>query len=127
MKLKSKIKSKKGETLSESIVAIAVFGILLLGLTDFMSAQINAASRTYHRDFLINKAQELTAQENFFETLRTADKTFKATDSSLSEKIKEFENIVSFDWNKDTRVLTLVYVSSNKSYEKSDRIDFALP
>ena len=63
--MKLNFKKRKAETLAESVVAIAVFGILLLGLTDFMSSQINYVARLKHRDKIISKAQELIANDIF--------------------------------------------------------------
>ena len=124
--MKFKIK-RKAETLSEAVVSIAVFGILLLGLTDFMSSQISFAARNYHRDFLINKAQELVASKsnnkNIFEVVRTRN-SFTAKDTNLPDEIKEFQGIVSFDWSSDIKVLTLKYDINKK---KTDTLDFALP
>ena len=124
--MKFKIK-RKAETLSEAVVSIAVFGILLLGLTDFMSSQISFAARNYHRDFLINKAQELIASKsnnkNIFEVVRTRN-SFTAKDTNLPDEIKEFQGIVSFDWSSDIKVLTLKYDINKK---KTDTLDFALP
>ena len=72
--MKLKLKKQKGETLAESVVTIAIFGILLTGITDFMSSQINFVARLHHRDEIINKAQILTAtSDDFFRNLGTAD------------------------------------------------------
>ena len=119
MKLKIK---RKAETLSEAVVSIAIFGILLLGITDFMSSQIKYAARTYHRDELINRAQKLTADKNIFEMLRNHDTPFTA--KNAPEKFQEFEDIVSFDWSNDIKVLTLIYDINKKN---TDTLEFALP
>lgn len=116
--MKLNFKKRKAETLAESVVAIAVFGILLLGLTDFMSSQINYVARLKHRDKIISKAQELITGKNFFEIIRTAD-SFKATDSTWPEGIKDLEDIASFDWDKDKKVLTVK--------DSAEELDFALP
>ena len=126
--MKFKIK-RKAETLSEAVVSIAVFGILLLGLTDFMSSQISFAARNYHRDFLINKAQELVASKfnnkNIFEVVRTRN---SFTAQNAPTEIREFENIVSFDWDNATnerkKILRLKY---DVKKQNTDTLDFALP
>ncbi|MBR2209671.1 MAG: hypothetical protein IJ859_12760 [Synergistaceae bacterium] len=117
MKLKIK---RKAETLSEAVVSIAVFGILLLGLTDFMSSQMKYIARLHSRDELINKAQELEAN-NVFESVRNKD-SFKAKDAPSD--IQKFESIVSFDWSNKVKVLTLIYNADKKS---SDTLLFAMP
>ena len=89
--MKLNFKKRKAETFAESVVAIAVFGILLLGLTDFMSSQISYVARLKHRDKIISKAQELITGKNFFEIIRTAD-SFKANDSTWPEGIKNLED-----------------------------------
>ena len=68
--MKLNFKNRKAETLAESVVTIAVFGIVLLGLTDFMSSQINYVARLKHRDKLISKAQELVADNDFFTKMK---------------------------------------------------------
>ena len=98
--MKLKIKKRKAETLAESVVSIAVFGILLLGITDFMSSQINYVARLKHRDNLINKAQELVANDVF-------------------TKMKITPISDDYVWSEDYGVLT---VKSGK-----EELHFALP
>ena len=111
-----KLKQQKGETLAESVVTIAIFGILLTGITDFMSSQINFVARLHHRDEIINKAQILTAN-NVFKVL--SGDSFNAIDSSLTPDKKALEELASFDWDKDKKILIVK--------DGTEELQFALP
>ena len=128
METKIRTQRRKAETLSEAVVSIAVFGILLLGLTDFMSSQINFSARLYHRDNLINKAQELVAKSSdIFAELRSVNKTFKASDGTLTTNLKHIEKkVVSFDWDIDKKILTLHDVNKTNN-SKTYELEFAIP
>ena len=103
MKLKNKFKA---ETLSETVVSMAIFGILLLGITDFMSSQINFASNIKHKDELIFKAQSLAMEEDFLKKLREATSDIVSTD---------------YTWSKDKKILTV------KDKYSKEELFFALP
>ena len=133
MKLKSKLKIKKGETLAESVVTIAIFGILLIGITDFMSSQINFAARLHHRDEIVNMAQKLMAGNaddgsgkkiNIFEALRKQNKSFTAAESGLTTAVQNFEGIVSFDciWSNDKYGSHFLVIKDG-----TEEMHFALP
>ena len=111
-----KLKQQKGETLAESVVTIAIFGILLIGITDFMSSQINFVARLHHRDEIINKAQILTAN-NVFKELGT--NPISADNSGLPSEVKELEKLASFDWDKDKKILIVK--------DGTEELQFALP
>ncbi len=113
MKLKSKF--RKAETLAEAVVAIAVFGIFLLGLTDFMAAQINYVARTHYRDELINKAMILQANDVFNEIRLNSDKF-----------TKDFTSGDNYAWSNDKKILTVkdIKVQGNDGVGE---LQFALP
>ena len=114
--MKLKLKKQKGETLAESVVTIAIFGILLIGITDFMSSQINFVARLHHRDEIINKAQILTAN-NVFKELGA--NPISADNSGLPSEVKELEKLASFDWDKDKKILIVK--------DGTEELQFALP
>ncbi len=105
--MKLNFKKRKAETLAESVVAIAVFGILLLGLTDFMSSQINYVARLKHRDKIISKAQMLVADSAFFTKMKV---------NPISD---------DYEWKEDYGVLTVKDGKEGKGLVIS--LDFALP
>ena len=120
-----KFKTRKAETLSEAVVTIAIFGILLLGLTDFMSSQIHFTARPRYRDKIISTAQELVARsgDKIFVELRNFDKNVASKDTALTDNMDYIQkNIVSFDWEDDKKILTLYDVKKNNTYN----LDFAL-
>ena len=119
-----KFKTRKAETLSEAVVTIAIFGILLLGLTDFMSSQIHFTARTRYRDKIISTAQELVARsgDKIFVELRNFDKNVAYNDTALTDNMDYIQkNIIGFDWEDDKKILTLY--DSNAAYS----INFAFP
>ena len=121
-----KFKTRKAETLSEAVVSIAIFGILLIGLTDFMGSQIRFAARTRYRDKIISNAQELMARSGdvVFAELRNINKNVTSKDSTLTVSMDYIQkNIVNFDWEDNKQVLTLYNVNKTNTYT----LDFALP
>ena len=71
------MKRRKAETLAESIMSLAAFGVIMAGVCDFMSNQTNFIARTRQRDELMYKAQELVSS-NIFTELK--DSTIDSTD-----------------------------------------------
>ena len=106
--MKLKLKKQKGETLAESVVTIAIFGILLTGITDFMSSQINFVARLHHRDEIINKAQILTAN-NVFDEIRLNSNNFT----------KDFTSGDKYIWSNDKKILIVK--------DGAEELQFALP
>ena len=103
--MKLKLKRKAGETLAESVMALAIFGVVMLGLTDFMAGETNYIARTHYRDNIIYKAQEFTANNRFSE-------------------LKENESFTSKDayvWSHDKKVVTVILKDSTET------LSFALP
>ena len=88
---------RKAETLAESVISMAVFGVLMSGVCSFMSNQTQFIAWTRHRDELMYKAQLLDAK-NIYSELGDSD--------VISD---------DFDWDKDKRILTVKI--SNDSME----------
>ncbi|MBQ7196027.1 MAG: hypothetical protein IJS40_01315 [Synergistaceae bacterium] len=117
--MKLKIKIRKGETLAESVMALAIFGVLMLGITDFMAGQTNYIARTHYRDEIIYQAQALTAN-NVFSALD--DTNFSAEDSGLSDTIKELETKASFDWEGKENYKKVLTIKNG-----TEEMSFTLP
>ena len=111
-------KKSKGETLAEVVTALAAFGVLLSGLMDFMSTQLQFIARTKHRDELMFKAQILS-NYNVFEKLGNDD--IKAENFGSDSDIEKLESKASFDWDADKKIITLKNSNSNAS------LNFSIP
>ncbi len=120
--MKLKIKIRKGETLAESVMALAIFGVLMLGITDFMAGQTNYIARTHYRDEIIYQAQALTAN-NFFDALKEKwNDDFSAEDSDLPDAIKKLETKASFDWNGQENYKKVLTIKNG-----TEEMSFTLP
>ena len=122
------MKRRKAETLAESVVSLAVFGIIMAGVCDFMSTQTNFIARTKKRDELMYRVQQLS-DNKIFEALidrekilehdsyieATNDKTWKTASIDILER-----TVASFDWNADKKILTV-------KINNSDSMNFSLP
>ena len=132
------MKRRKAETLAESIMSLAAFGVIMAGVCDFMSNQTNFIARTKHRDdvmfnqeWLLSNAQWILANnistrlDNH--TVIAGDKGtypdvskmwFDVFDSEKKKLISvdvEYveENLVSFDWDhEDKKLITKNNVTS---------------
>lgn len=99
--MKLKLKKQKGETLAEAVVAMAVFAVLLLGITNFISAQIHFVARLHHRDNIINKAQILVASDD------------------ILAKLDSLSDTDDYKWDSTNKVLTVK--------DGVEELDFVLP
>ena len=123
------MKRRKAETLAESIMSLAAFGVIMAGVCDFMSNQINFIAWTKHRDdlmynqeWLLSNAQWLLdndlisqLENNHKKDVIAGNKTTYPNNDQVKFNIKgeikdvEYveENIVSFDWDSNKKVLTV--------------------
>lgn len=132
------MKRRKAETLAESIMSLAAFGVIMAGVCDFMSNQTNFIARTRHRDdvmfnqeWLLSNAQWILANnistrldkhtviagneitypklsEMWFDVFDIEEKKLISVDVGYVE-----ENIVSFDWDhEDKKLITKNAVTS---------------
>lgn len=129
------MKRRKAETLAESIMSLAAFGVIMAGVCDFMSNQINFIAWTKHRDelmynqeWLLSNAQWLLdndlisqLENNHKKDVIAGNKTTYPNNDQVKFNIKgeikdvEYveENIVSFDWNhEDKKLITKNNVTS---------------
>lgn len=121
------MKRRKAETLAESVVSLAVFGIIMAGVCDFMSTQTNFIARTKKRDELMYRVQQLSDNKIFEALIERkeicGDKDIVARDEltweTASIDILE-RTVASFDWNADKKILK-VKINNN------DSMDFSLP
>lgn len=118
------MKRRKAETLAESIMSLAAFGVIMAGVCDFMSNQINFIAWTKHRDELMynqewllsngqwilannistrldnhtviagNKVTYPKVNEMWFDVFDSEEKKLISVDVEYVE-----EHIVSFDWD----------------------------
>ena len=104
------MKRRKGETLAEILMALLVFGIIMGGVSDFIANHTTLVARIKTRDKFIECAEKLI-ERNLIASL---DKNVTAGMNPYPEvpgskdyvKILE-EQIVSFDWNYTTKLLTV--------------------
>ncbi len=115
------MKKRKAETLVEVIIAFAAFGVLLGGVTDFMSTHLKFIAWTKQRDETMFNEQWLTARAQwlFEHDITTvlkdknveAGKTYPNIDFTIKGKEKDVkyveENIVSFDWDHEKKLLVV--------------------
>ncbi|MDY6399699.1 MAG: hypothetical protein SPL10_01375 [Synergistales bacterium] len=129
------MKRRKAETLAESIMSLAAFGVIMAGVCDFMSNQINFIAWTKHRDelmynqeWLLSNAQWLLdndlisqLENNHKKDVIAGNKTTYPNNDQVKFNIKgeikdvEYveENIVSFDWDhEDKKLITKNAVTS---------------
>lgn len=111
------MKRRKAETLAESIMSLAAFGVIMAGVCDFMSNQTNFIARTRQRDELMYKAQEL-ASNGIFNNLGNDDITAGVLSTYKPEKdeIEKLENIASFDWDGEKKLTIKAKNSSMDFY-----------
>ncbi|MBQ7559880.1 MAG: hypothetical protein IJT20_06500 [Synergistaceae bacterium] len=83
------MKRRKAETLAESIMSLAAFGVIMAGVCDFMSNQTNFIARTKHRDELMYYAQLYTNQHP------DLDYVLESTDLGLSISRDKSNNILN--------------------------------
>lgn len=100
------MKRRKAETLAESVVSLAVFGIIMAGVCDFMSTQTNFIARTKKRDDIMYTTQVLMTSDDFWANINNND--------------DEITSKTSYDWDKDKKILK-VKINNN------DSMDFSLP
>ncbi|MBR0095108.1 MAG: hypothetical protein IJP91_07500 [Synergistaceae bacterium] len=104
---------RKAETLAESVISMAVFGVLMSGVCSFMSNQTQFIAWTRHRDELMYKAQKLVEYklpEALLEHDEHIGHDIKADNATTwrTTAINDLEkNIGSFDWDIDKRILTV--------------------
>ena len=96
------MKKQNGETLAEALIALAAFGILLSGITDFMATNLKFVAWTKQRDNLMYTVQTLATSDDVWNKILTGN-----------------QKNASYDWDATKKKLTIKV--NNYS------MDFALP
>ena len=84
---------RKGETFTEFLTAIAVFGVIIAGVFEFMANQTKSLADIRDRDNLLFQAQRFMAVSD--------DETLKDSDYSCRD------DEISFTFSKDAKILTV--------------------
>ena len=66
---------RKAETLIEIVVAMAVFGVMMSGICDFMAEQTRFAARTIDTDLILRMAPKI--QDAYYKNGAWPDSPFK--------------------------------------------------
>ena len=118
---------RKAETLAEIVASMAAFGVIMSGLCEFMAGQTNFIARTKHRDTLMYKMQELVSNNISGAILEHQDENhgLNILESNRNSWItpsiiKLEEEIASFDWDADKKILTV------KDETFKETLDFSL-
>ena len=102
---------RKAETLIEIITAMAVFGVMLGGICDFLSNQTLNVAYIMKRDDIMYGAQWLI-NNNVNVKLKnnnvSADSIPYPTVDGDSNYVSNLEKKVSFDWDKNAKTLRVI-------------------
>ena len=103
-------KQRKGETLAEILMALLVFGIILGGVSDFIANHTTLVARVKTRDKLMEGAQKLISRNlitSLDHDVAAGMNPYPEVPGSLDYVQILEEQIVSFDWNYTTKLLTV--------------------
>ena len=123
------IMKRKGETFTEFLTALTVFGVIIAGIFEFMANQTQSLANIRDRDNLMYLSQRVcnwtisgTFQgitvknrnilHHITHNIRAGEPlTYEYTDAEIQDgpnDIIEIEhNIVSFDWDENAKILTV--------------------
>ena len=73
------LKKRKAETLIEVVVAMAVFGVIMSGITDFMAEQTKNVARIIDKDAILYNAPKIL-EEYYRDNTKTSGTTDDGTD-----------------------------------------------
>ena len=146
-----KFMKRKAETLIEVVVAMAVFGVMMSGLSEFIAEQTRNVARLIDKDRFIYQQQKLVALgqwliaqdakenlENVTRDIIAGEKTtypnlnvapFSLTTNGTREsKDVEYieENIVSFDWYEDEKQLIVKWATPDPITNEKTFVSFDL-
>ena len=103
------MKKRRAETLVEFLVATAIFGTMMIGVCNFIANQTQTLVNIRHRDDFMYYANWLNQLNIPLGGNITSgqESTYSNSTYYTKDYVEKLQKTVSFDWDKDTKILTV--------------------